>query len=203
MIWLFDLDNTLYPYSSGMYQHINLLMNQYLKFKLNISLNEVDQVRKNYIQEYGTTLLGMMKHYNTEPEEFLNAVHSFEVTLFLKKEKLLREFLATLTGAKYIFTNSPLFYAKKVLSVLGILDLFSSIFSIEFVHYYGKPNPSSYKKVLDHLSLNDTIAFVDDEKSNIETARDFGWKTCLIDSKRVNMSDHYQDELFPKVKGIK
>jgi putative hydrolase of the HAD superfamily len=202
MIWLFDLDNTLYPFSTGMYQHINLLMNQYLVKKLAISLPEVDQLRRDYIHQYGTTLLGMMIHHNTDPVEFLTEIHSFDIHQFLKKESELINFLKSLVGKKYIFTNSPGFYAKKVLSTLGIEELFQTIFSIETVNYRGKPNPSAYKQVLEILNPKETICFVDDEPGNIEIAKLFNFVTFLVDSRRTDLNNYYKEELFPKLKGL-
>jgi putative hydrolase of the HAD superfamily len=202
MIWLFDLDNTLYPYSSGMYQHINQLMNQYLKKILSISDEKVDEIRRNYIKQYGTTLMGMMINHNTDPENFLVEIHSFDIRQFLKKEPELLDFLKILPGQKYIFTNSPQFYAKKVITTLGINEIFNDIFSIETFHYHGKPNPSAFQKVIEILGTKDSIGFVDDEKENIKVAKQFHFFSFRVDSKKDTINNYYREELFPKLKGF-
>lgn len=202
MTWLFDLDNTLYPFTSGMYEHINHRMNQFIKNKLQISLPQVDHLRKKYVSLYGTTLLGMMIHHDTNPEEFLKDIHSFSIFSFLKKEPELFQFIEKLKGKKYIFTNSPCFYAKKVLSVLSVESLFVDIFSIETFHYQGKPSKKAFEKVCGYLPKNETIYFIDDEPSNIEMAKKFKFFTVLVDSRRTDIDNYYRDELFPKLKGM-
>lgn len=203
MIWLFDLDNTLYPYSTGMYQHINTLMNLYLEKKLKISMIEVDYLRKKYIQLYGTTLQGMMVHHQTDPTEFLTEIHSFNIGNFLNPQFQLYEFLQNLSGKKYIFTNSPNFYAKKVLKTLEIDSNFEDIFSIETFHYLGKPNPNAYTIVINNFNKEESFCLVDDEPANILYAQKIGMKTCFVDSKKKDLTNYYEDEFFPKVKGIK
>jgi putative hydrolase of the HAD superfamily len=203
MIWLFDLDNTLYPYSAGIYQHINKKMNCFLEKELLISLPKVDILRKKYVRKYGTTLLGMIIHHHTDPNVFLKDIHSFDLKQFLSKEPDLITFLKNLKGDKNIFTNSPLFYAKNVLKILGIEAFFKDIFSIETVDYYGKPNLSAYQKVLEIINPSEDIIFVDDEPANIEQAKKMDMKTIFIDSRRKDLNNYYKEELFPKLKGIK
>jgi putative hydrolase of the HAD superfamily len=178
-------------------------MNQYLEKTLKLSWEEVDQIRTNYIKQYGTTLLGMMIHHHINPDKFLQEIHSFDVGKFLKKEPALLEFLQNLSGKKYIFTNSPQFYARNVLKILGIDSLFEDVFSIETVNYHGKPNMDAYQKVIEILHTKEQIAFVDDEPANVIQAKKANMKTFLVDSRRKDFNNYYEEELFPKLKGMK
>jgi len=200
MTWLFDLDNTLYPLSSGLYECINLRMNDYLKELLQISYQEVDWIRKKFIQEYGTTLLGMMIHYQVDPLKFLTKVHSIQISDFLYPVPLLKVFLQELPGEKYIFTNSPLFYAKNVLKTLAIETCFQSIFDIESFQYRGKPAKEAFETVINQIGCK-IANFVDDDERNIEMAKNFGFKCFYIDSTKKGVVDYYQDLLIPALKG--
>ena len=68
--WLFDLDNTLYPEKSGIFEQIDERMKIYISQKLKISKEKAFDLQKLFYKKYGTTLCGLMKHYDIDPEEF-------------------------------------------------------------------------------------------------------------------------------------
>ena len=83
--WVFDLDNTLYPASSNLFSKIDIRMKKFIISKLNVSPNDAYAIQKKYYFKYGTTLAGLMKNHNIKPEEFLDYVHSIDVSS-LKKD---------------------------------------------------------------------------------------------------------------------
>lgn len=200
MIWLFDLDNTLYPWSSGLYERINKNMNDYIMDLLKIPYKDVDRLRKQFIEMYGTTLLGMMIHYQIEPQKFLSTIHSIPIKDYLCPQPILKEFLFSIPFDKYIFTNSPLFYAKKVLQTLSIESCFKDIFAIEFLQYHGKPAKEAFEAVIKAVGNQET-SFVDDDMQNIKTAKLFGFHCYFMDSCKVGVKDYYQDLFIPTLKG--
>ena len=82
--WIFDLDNTIYDPKSKIFDQIDLRMKKFISSKLNISEEEAFKIQKKFYKEYGTTLSGLMKHYQIQPDEFLKFVHNSE---FLEAEK--------------------------------------------------------------------------------------------------------------------
>ncbi len=200
--WLFDLDNTLYSANSGMFDYLNKRINMYVSNKLNLDLPYVFKIRRRYIKEYCSTLLGLKNEFNVDPAEFLFYVHNIDVSEFLQKEEKLKDFILSLPGEKYIVTNSPLFYAKNVLKTLGVDELFSDIYDIEFMDYYGKPYLNSVKKVINKLDINVKNAiFIDDSFENIISAKYLGFKTLYVYNDNDHMN-YYEDFLFPKIRSV-
>ena len=70
--WVFDLDNTLYPASSNLFNKIDVRMKKFIIKKLKIEPDEAYKIQKKYYIEYGTTLSGLMKNHNVMPKEFLD-----------------------------------------------------------------------------------------------------------------------------------
>ena len=69
--WIFDLDNTLYNGQTKVFSEVDKKMSAYISKKLNINLIKAKELQKRYFYESGTTLAGLMKHDNIDPNEFL------------------------------------------------------------------------------------------------------------------------------------
>ena len=59
--------------------------------------------KKKFYKEYGTTLYGLMKHYNFQPKEFLNFVHDVNLDKITKNKNLFKN-IENLPGEK-LFTQ--------------------------------------------------------------------------------------------------
>jgi putative hydrolase of the HAD superfamily len=53
---LFDLDNTLYPASSGVMQQLDRRIGEYVQERLGLSSDEATALKRHYYATYGTTL---------------------------------------------------------------------------------------------------------------------------------------------------
>jgi putative hydrolase of the HAD superfamily len=58
--WIFDLDNTLYPASTCLFDQIDLRMGMYIADLLGCDHAEARRVQKMYFHDHGTTLAGLM-----------------------------------------------------------------------------------------------------------------------------------------------
>ena len=152
-IWLFDLDNTLYSPKTGIFLQIDARMKKFISNKLKISENEAFMMQKKFYRKYGTTLFGLMKNFNFDPEEFLKFVHDIDFGN-LKKSFVLRKKINMLPGKKILYTNGDADYAKKLLDGLGLDKVFYDIFDIRKANYIPKPMKQSFKKLLDLHNLN-------------------------------------------------
>ncbi len=199
--WVFDLDNCLYPFDNGLYEHINCRMNQYIIDHCAMPPDQVNQVRKQYIQIYGNTLLGLMLHHQVKPDHFLDLVHDFPLDPFIQEDPVLKEFIhSNLRGRLFVFTNAPGFYAKKILQKLNILDKVHDIYDIHFTSYQGKPHPSAYEKVIQQAGINpQSSLFADDMKKNIQAAEKLGFNTAHIDTSIPYKNNYYIDLFIPAV----
>ena len=72
--WLFDLDNTLYSPNLGIFSQIDERMKKFISKKLELSETKSFILQKNFYKKYGTTLYGLMKHYEVDPQEFCDYV---------------------------------------------------------------------------------------------------------------------------------
>ena len=147
--WLFDLDNTLYSPNLGIFSQIDERMKKFISKKLELSETKSFILQKNFYKKYGTTLYGLMKHYEVDPQEFCNYVHNINLKN-LKHSKSLRSKLQALPGRKIVYTNGDYKYAKKILKCLGIEDQFLDIIDItksdffDSEYYYLKNNDIIY-----------------------------------------------------------
>ena len=103
---LFDLDNTLYPHSCGLWQEIGQRINLYMIERLGIDPQEVSKRRDEFLRAFGTTLNALRRYYSVDPDEFLDFVHSIPLDRFLEYEPELDSMLGRLKLSKIIFTNA-------------------------------------------------------------------------------------------------
>ncbi|HYC64779.1 MAG TPA: pyrimidine 5'-nucleotidase, partial [Reyranellaceae bacterium] len=69
--WIFDLDNCLYPASTGLFALIDERMGAYIQRLLGCDEVEARRVQKAHFHEHGTPLAGLMKHQQVDPHDFL------------------------------------------------------------------------------------------------------------------------------------
>ena len=178
---LFDLDNTIYPASSGMMKGIDVRITEYVQNLLGLDLEQARELRQHYYQTYGTTLTGLQHHHGVDAEHYLSHVHDLAIESFLSSDAELDHLLSELTAIKAIFTNSPADYARRVLRALGIERHFEHIFDIRFSGFRPKPDPLVYQSVLDALEVaGEEAILVEDSPQNLPPARALGMTTILV-----------------------
>ena len=73
---LIDLDETVYPSSSGVWDAISVRMEQYMHERLNLPLRGNPRAcAKHLYQTYGTTLRGLQITRHVDERDFLDFVH--------------------------------------------------------------------------------------------------------------------------------
>ena len=180
-IILFDLDNTLYPPERQLFALIDVRINRYMCEVVGIPSHEVDGLRRSYWKEYGVTLQGLIRNFDVDPEDYLSYVHDVDIPSRLTSDPLLREVLLSLSQRRMVFTNGSLCHADRVLSALGIEDLFESVFDIRIAAYQPKPFTEPYLAVLDQLgAAAEHCVMVEDSRENLRTAKELGMKTILV-----------------------
>ena len=100
--WVFDLDNTLYSPEEDIFSQIDKRMTEFIISKFNVNEEEAFNIQKKYFLEYGTTLSGLMKRENIDPDEFLEFVHDINLEI-LKPNIELSKIIKNLPGDN-IFT---------------------------------------------------------------------------------------------------
>ncbi len=188
---LFDLDNTLYPASSGVMQSIDRRIGEYVQQQFGLSEAEARELRRLYFTTYGTTLRGLQEHYqNVEIEHYLRFVHDIAIEKFLAYDIALDAALAQLPARKVIFTNSPFEHAERVIKVLGLAHHFEHIFDLRCFQFVPKPNPSCYRYVLNKLGVDGTEALLlEDSPQNLPPAKALDIRTILISATNCTCPD--------------
>ena len=79
-VWVFDLDNTLYPRDCDLFSQIDVKMKAFVSDLLGIDPADAYKVQKQYFREHGSTLRGLMDNHGLAPQEFLDFVHDIDVT---------------------------------------------------------------------------------------------------------------------------
>tara|TARA_A100001011_G_scaffold386049_1_gene461130 strand:+ start:1065 stop:1631 length:567 start_codon:yes stop_codon:yes gene_type:complete len=155
-------------------------MKKFISSRLNISEKEAFKIQKKFYKEYGTTLSGLTKHYQVQPNEFLKYVHDVDLSKLKKCPGLFKE-INQLPGRKIIYTNGDHDYAKKVLNSLGIESLFEYILDITRSKYIPKP---SVQPLITYLKKNKIKAqacvYFEDLEKNLENAHKYGITTIHI-----------------------
>ena len=140
----FDLDDTLYPASTGLWHAIKERMNLYMRERMGIPAAEVPVLREQYFKMYGTTLRGLQARHNVDVQDYLAFVHDLPLQDFLTPNPVVRDVIASLPSRKLIFTNADVPHARRVLAALELDGLFDAIVDVNAVVPYCKPMPESF-----------------------------------------------------------
>src|SRR4030065_334939 len=114
----FDLDNTIYPKSSGVMEAIRDRIVRYMHERLGLEEPEISALRQYSLQKYGTTLLGLKERFDIDEYEFLDFVHNIDMTRHLKKDASLKALLSRYTQRKIIFSNADRNHVDRILNYL-------------------------------------------------------------------------------------
>ena len=95
--WVFDLDHTLYQPEMGLFDQIEERMTRYVMREIGVDQSEADHLRATYWRDYGTTLAGLMRVHDIDPDPYLHEVHDIDFSV-LAPDLGLAETIAALTG---------------------------------------------------------------------------------------------------------
>ncbi|KAF5940845.1 hypothetical protein HYC85_022012 [Camellia sinensis] len=140
---LFDLDDTLYPLSTGLAAGCCKNIGDYMVEKLGIDKNKIPELSNLLYKNYGTTMAGLRAiGYDFDYDDYHSFVHGRLPYENLKPDPVLRSLLLNLPIRKVIFTNADRVHAAKVLSKLGLEDCFEGIICFETLNPIHKNTTS-------------------------------------------------------------
>jgi len=178
----FDLDDTLYPNSTGLWEMIRQRMSLYMLERLRLPSEKVPAMRKQYYETYGTTLRGLQIHHSVDPDDYLAFVHDLPLEEYLQPQPELRKILLSLPQCRWIFTNADAEHAQRVLSALGLEDCFAGTIDIRATHFTCKPEIQAYQYALAFAGeqIAQSCVLFDDSLVNLRAAKGLGFRTVLI-----------------------
>lgn len=185
-IWLFDLDNTLHDASRAVFWRLNGSMTDYIEQQLGLPREEADRLRIHYWRRYGATLLGLERHHGIRAAHFLAQTHvlpGLEAQLHMPPAD--RAALQSLPGRKFLLTNAPAEYAKRVLTALDLASCFEGVIAIEGMRVFGdlrpKPDARMLRIVMARYKLPASrCILVEDTVANLKSARKVGLRTVWM-----------------------
>lgn len=198
--WVFDLDNTLYPPATRLFDQIDQRMTVFVQRELGVDRAEADHLRKRYWREYGTTLAGLMSRHGIQPDSFLVEVHDIDFSVLVPNPAL-RDRIAALPGRRIVYTNGSAPYAGRVIDALGLDGLFDATYGIENAGFHPKPRAEAFDTVFaaDRLDPRCAAMFEDDPR-NLRVPHALGMRTVHVAPAPLPEADalhihHHTDDL--------
>lgn len=178
--WIFDLDNTLYPRHTNLFQQVDARIRAYVQKLLNVSEDEAQHLQKSYYRDHGTTLRGLMSRHDVDPDDFLEFVHDIDHSPVEADPKLGRAIKA-LPGRKFIYTNGSKVHAEKVAERLGVAEHFEAIYDIAAANLLPKPEAGAYELFVRQFAIApERSAMFEDLARNLLTPKALGMRTVLV-----------------------
>lgn len=179
-VWIFDLDNTLYPASSDLFAQIDARMRSFIAGLFGVDEDEARRIQKTYYREHGTTLNGLMTAHGLDPEPYLAYVHDIDLSV-LAADPRLAAALQRLPGRRVIFTNGCRAHAERVAKRLGIFELFDAVADIRTARFSPKPDRAAYAHVLEAFAIDPRrAAMFEDIARNLAEPAALGMTTVLL-----------------------
>jgi len=187
-VWIFDLDDTLHDASSHIFPVMNRAMTQYIMDTLELDETAAFNLRQHYWRVYGATLKGLMRHHGTDPHHFLQETHTLvDLDTMVAQTQGLRNLIRRLPGRKVVFTNAPMSYALRVLKLLGIHDMFETVFSVESTRFHPKPSVRGFSQLLRTIKAEPgNCVMLEDNLPALMTAKRMGMRTVYVSKKLRN-----------------
>ncbi|XP_038906681.1 uncharacterized protein C24B11.05-like, partial [Benincasa hispida] len=203
---LFDMDDTLYPFNTGIADAVNKNIEVFLIQKCGIPETKASILRKELFETYGGNLAGLRAlGYDIHPDDYHGFVHGRLPYKWIKQDLKLRRLLLTIPLRKIIFTNSDINHATKVLAQLGLEGCFEKIVCFETMNpnlfKMTRPNkfPVILKPSMDAIRIALDVAnadprrtlFLDDNVRNIAAGKALGLRTVLVGKIRKSKEADY------------
>lgn len=186
LVWFFDLDDTLHDATTAAFPFNRPAMAAYMATHLGLDEEASHALRQRYWKRYGATLLGLVRHHEVRPAHFLEETHRLPgLEERLRTHPHDRAAVRRLPGRKYILTNAPRAYAKRVMDFLGLSTIFDGVICIEdmfgFGHLRPKPDARMFRQLLARMKLRpEQCVLVEDTLDNVRTAKGLGMKTVWM-----------------------
>ena len=178
--WVFDLDNTLYPPSAGLFDLIDVRMTAWIMDVLGVDKAEADRLRLHYWEIHGTTLAGLMREHGVDPAGYLEDVHNISMES-LTPDPALAQTIRALPGRRIVYTNGCAPYAERVLVARGLSGLFDAVYGVEHADFLPKPERAAFDTVFAKDGLNPaTSAMFEDDPRNLAAPHAMGMRTVHV-----------------------
>ncbi len=175
----FDLDDTLYPPESGIWQAVGDRILEFMHNEVGIPWENISEKRMELFEKYGTTLRGLNEIYGIDVHRYLAFVHDVPLAEHIQPNPELAAAIKRIPLKRMIFTNADKAHARRTLKVIGLEDCFDGIVDILEVFPHCKPDPEAFAIAMKLAGERDyqRCILVDDHDMNLQVARQLGMYT--------------------------
>ena len=179
--WIFDLDNTLYPPSTGLTGQMNERIRALLRDLLGTDEAGARLAQNDLTRRYGTTMRGLMTTRGIDPAAFLAAEHDVDYGV-LSPDPRLTKAIAALPGRVLVYTNGPAAHASRVLDLLDLAGVVDGVFDLEAAGLVPKPDPGAFARFAERFMIEPgrSVMF-DDLAHNLVAPRELGMAVGHVD----------------------
>ncbi|PNP79943.1 hypothetical protein FNYG_06640 [Fusarium nygamai] len=160
-------------------EHMSRNIDDYFKKHLGLSPYDAERLHKDYSQQYGQAIEGLVRHHQIDALEY-NAKVDDAVPLddLIKPNAQLRQFLEDIDTSKvrlWLLTNAYVNHGKRVVRLLGVDDLFEGLTYCDYsqVPFVCKPHKEMFMKAMREAGVSDVSRY--DSHKNCVGAKDAGW----------------------------
>jgi putative hydrolase of the HAD superfamily len=178
-----DLDDTVYPSSSGLWDTIRDRIALYMHDCVHLSWEEIPSIRQRLLNTYGTTMRGLESEFHIDEADYLEFVHKVPLEKYIAPDPELHSALISIPQRKIIFTNADDKHAERVLNFLQISECFEAIIDIKAITPHCKPQVEAYYSALSKAGVGaENCAMIDDSLNNLASAHQLGLYTIRVGS---------------------
>lgn len=195
--WVFDLDNTLYPPSADLFGLMDVRFSAYVGYVTGLDQPAAYALCQKYWQQYGSTLVGLMTHYDIDPHHFLADVHDIDISHLEPCDDLIAG-LQGLPGRKIVYTNGSSHHAKRVLAARGLTRAFDAVYGVEQADFAPKPTQAAFDTIFDKDGVRPkSSAMFEDEARNLAVPHAMGMRTVHVhpEPDDADHIHHHTDDL--------
>jgi pyrimidine 5'-nucleotidase len=178
----FDLDDTLYPSSTGLWEAIGQRISLYMTERMGFPPEQVVTIREKYFREFGTTLRGLQARHSVDMDDYLAFVHDVPLDHYLHPDPAVHAAIAGISARKFILTNADSNHARRVLDAVGLQGLFDGIIDVHSMAPFCKPMPEAFELAIKEAGNPEvsTCVLLDDQMRITRAARNLGMYTVLV-----------------------
>ncbi|KAI5949057.1 SDT1 [Candida theae] len=188
-IFFFDIDNCLYPKSTRIFEMMQEKIHDYFKHNLKLNDEDASKLHQDYYKTYGLAIEGLVRNHQVDALDYNSKVDdALDLHAVLRYDKPLRDTLLKVKQSDkfdyfWLVTNAYKNHALRVISFLGIGDLFDGLTYCDYAKFpiICKPMKAYFVNVFDLTQLNyenkEVLAkqwFIDDSELNVKAAYDLG-----------------------------
>lgn len=128
------------------------LIDSYFVNHLAITLEEANQLHRQYYKDYGLAISGLVQHHKVDALEFNREVDdALPLDTVISPDPKLRKLLEDLDKTKikpWLFTNAHITHGQRVVKLLGVEDMFEGITFCDYgkFPFLCKPLTEMYEK---------------------------------------------------------